>query len=180
MLSKLIPYKRSISGERSIDWKTIIVRITLLILALVFIESIKAGAVQKIKLPDGTTLHFPRRYSNEISMVGETIGVLALHNGCLRIADEHDELGFLVIWPRGATVRFYDDGIIEVLNSEEQVMGRVGESMWLGGGGTGDRPRDRKYVKRFELGYRGLPIDGCPGPYFIAGEVSPLPIEDSE
>lgn len=185
MLSKIIPYKTNNSGERMLDWKAIVIRTACLIIiiltaclifVLVSLNSIKTGAVDEIKLPDGTTLLFPRRNTNDPSGDALLLGDLTLQNGCLIVNNEHYEFGVLVIWPRNATIRFDDDGMIGVLNSRGYVIALEGEAVSLGGGAE----THRDSVKRLERSIQGLPIQDCPGPYWIASDDDPRPMDDSE
>jgi hypothetical protein len=172
------PFKENSPVKKVYIRKREILFTALLLLAFWWLFFGKAGNVQKIKLPDGTTLHFPRRYANGPSDDALFEGKLTLKDGCLRVIGDHDKFGLLVVWPRSTTVRIDDDGMIEVLNSKGQVLARAGESVRLGGGGGGTERGG--YMKSFELVIRGLPIRGCPEPYWIASDEVPQPIEDSE
>ncbi len=133
---------------------------------------IQAGNVEVIVLPDGNSLYFPRQpVSDGAVMEALAEGPLSLVEGCLRIGMPDDaDPGFLVLWPALSSLRVTDSGVIEVLDRNGQSVGRVGERMRLGGGAM----ESQEAMNRWDEMIAGLPIAGCPGPYWIAGALYPL------
>lgn len=84
-------------------------------------------------------------------------------NGCWRVSNEGTS--FLIIWPYGftATARI---GAPQVLDANGEVVGTAGMEISLGGGA-----REGDAAAAFEEAFRDLPLDQCPGPYWVVGEV---------
>lgn len=130
-----------------------------------------AGAVENIPLRDGTTLYFPRLPASNDQMEALLEGQLVLEGGCLRaLTSDYKASGFLILWSSTATARSGEDGTIEVHDSSENIIGRVGEPIRLGGGAM----EDDNSMAFWEEQIDGLPIEGCPGPYWVAGALYPL------
>ena len=92
-------------------------------------------------------------------MEAELIGELAVSEGCLRMGSAD---GYLLVWPPGFRLSTENDQI-QVLNGAGQVVARVGEEVYMGGG-------EKRYLEQLdEYVRRQLPPD-CPGPYWIVGE----------
>lgn len=128
-----------------------------------------SGRVENFSLRDRGTLWFPRQPETDVHMTALLEGQLILDNGCLRATTEgYEESGFLVIWPAGAAPRFLGDGTIEVLDVSGEIVTRVGEPISLGGGAMESDESMRFWEQQIE----GLPIEGCPGPYWVAGELN--------
>lgn len=131
------------------------------------------GRVMWVFLPDYYgSLGFPRQPAGDGSMMEALAeGPLSLVDRCLRIglADSPDD-GFLVLWPASVSLLVDQNGVIEVLDSQGRVVGRVGETIRLGGGAVEDPAGQVFWDERIP----GMPIDGCPGPYWVAGQTYPL------
>ncbi|MDQ4078262.1 MAG: hypothetical protein M3220_18705 [Chloroflexota bacterium] len=112
------------------------------------------GGIETYDGPGGQTIYFPRQPPATSYMEALLEGELVLdENGCLRVGVD-DGYNPLVIWHHDFTLRVAGD-TIEVLDGEQQVVGRVGAPFRAGGGeGT---PRNAP--------------DECPGPYWILGEI---------
>lgn len=120
------------------------------------------GEVEIIEGVGGRPIYFPRQAPTNIHMDALLKGQLILDDkGCLRVEAEGSE-GLLVIWHYEDMLRVTAEAI-EVLNGDGQVIARVGEPISMGGGEGGAM-----------IDIPGMPIDGCPGPYWIAGGIDPL------
>lgn len=130
------------------------------------------GKVEYQILNDGSALHFPRQPTTDGEQMQALLeGQLVLENGCLRVVtDEYKESGFLILWPSDAEVRTTVDGVVEVLDSSGQIAGRVDASISISGGAM----ENESVMVFWESQIDGLPIEGCPGPYWVAGELYPL------
>ncbi len=92
-------------------------------------------------------------------------GVLAYEdNGCWRVASEGTS--FLIVWPHGFTATAMI-GAPQVLNANGEVVGTAGMEISLGGGA-----REGDVAAAFEDEHPDLPLDQCPGPYWLVGEVA--------
>ena len=130
------------------------------------------GRVMWVFLPDYGSLAFPRQPAGDGARMEALVeGKLMRVEGCLRIglADTPDE-SFLVLWPASVSLLVAPDGRIEVLDSDGRVVGRVGETIRLGGGAM----EDPASVGFWHAQISYMPIMGCPGPYWVAGQTYPL------
>jgi hypothetical protein len=134
-----------------------------------------AGEIDICATPDVPGVAFPRQGPVEgprVVMQAELIGRLVLVDGCLRIESVHDGTSQLPIWPPEFGLAAEGDEI-QVVDGEGEVVARVGEEVYMGGGGgsaTGlaDCVREQ------------LPA-ACGGPYWIVGDgVRPNLKRDSE
>jgi hypothetical protein len=124
------------------------------------------GGIETYPRSGGGMIYFPRQAPTNAYTEALLEGTLILDpNGCLRVESEGgDALGDdspLVLWRHDFALQVEDD-VIEILNGEGQVVGRVGEAIRMGGGET-----SAKAVP-------GLPIEACPGPYWALGEFKNL------
>lgn len=157
--------------RRSTSLLTALVPVPLVFLLLAACQPMGtlSGAIENFNLPDGSTLRFPRQPETDEHMAALLEGNLILDKGCLRATTEgYEESGFLVIWPAEATPRVSSDGTIEVLDGNGEIVAQVGESISIGGGAMESDDSMRFWDEQIE----GLPIGGCPGPYWIAGEMN--------
>src|SRR5258706_492724 len=68
---------------------------------------------------------------------------------------------FLPIWPQGFSARL-NDGIIEVVDENDQLIAQVDDNLRIGGG---------EMPGQSIRGYTLQPLpDNCPGPYWIVGD----------
>ena len=94
-------------------------------------------------------------------------GELIIENNCLRIvSDEYPAPGFLVIWPAGFEPRIGPADGIDIVDGTGEVVAHPGESIQLGGGAM----ESNDTMSNWDT-IPGMPIEGCPGPYWIAGDV---------
>lgn len=85
-------------------------------------------------------------------------------NGCWRISNEGTS--FLIVWPHGFTATGMI-GAPQVLDTKGEVVGTAGMEISLGGGA-----REGEAATAFEDENPDLPLDQCPGPYWLVGEVA--------
>lgn len=124
------------------------------------------GGVTEYTGPDGQTIYFPRQGPAVAYMDALLEGTLALDEaGCLRMEypgmGADGELGPLVIWHYDFTLHVEGDAV-EVLNGAGEVVARVGEEVRMGGGFGS------------EVALPGMPLEACPGPYWILGSIETL------
>ena len=108
-----------------------------------------------------TPSFFPVQRAGPSQMDGLFKGRLELNNGCLRVDK------YLIIWPHGFSLRTKGEEI-QVIDSNDQVVARVGEKITIGGGeipGEG-----AKELIEESIVDQPLP-DNCTGPYWIVSNV---------
>ena len=106
-----------------------------------------------------STPFFPVQKAGLDRMNGEFEGKLVLDNGCLRVDK------YLIIWPHGFSLRTEGEEI-QVIDSNGQVVARVGDEIYVGGG---ELPAEE--ARFIEESITGQPLpDNCTGPYWIVGE----------
>lgn len=96
-------------------------------------------------------------------MTALCIGPLTMVDGCLRTGDS--EASNLVVWPPDFEVSVEND-TIRVLYDDHEVEVRLGQVVRLGGG-------EVKSLEAFDERTRQQIPAGCPGPYWLAGSISP-------
>lgn len=124
------------------------------------------GGVETYRGPDGGVIYFPRQAPTNAYMAALLEGKLILDpNGCLRVGSVGGEASSndspLVLWHHDSQLQIEGDAI-EILNSDGQVVGLVGEAIRMGGGESSAEA------------IPGLPIEACPGPYWALGELETL------
>jgi len=146
---------------------------------LVVVEGHSAKEVDICATPSVPGVAFPRQAPVEgvrVVMEAELIGELVLVNGCLRVNSIYGDGSVLPIWPpeftlkaeKRATVacpepcRRAAQDEIQVLDGAGQVVARVGQEVYMGGGGG-------SATSLAECVRQQLPAD-CIGPYWIVGE----------
>jgi hypothetical protein len=127
------------------------------------------GVVLEATTSDGRTIYLPNQPPTAESMAALMEGTLLETNGCLRVTSEGHDEGFLILWPFGTDIRA-GDGKIELINSEGKVVARVGDLLRIGGGAM----ESATSMANSDDLIPGMPIDGCPGPYWVAGELESL------
>lgn len=127
------------------------------------------GQVMDLTLPDGRLLYFPQQPPTLAQMQALLEGELIEKDGCLRVATDYDDTSFLVLWPYDFAPQVGENGVIEVMDGDGQIVARVGAKVRLGGGAMESSASQSYYDDLIP----GLPIEGCPGPYWVAGEVLP-------
>ncbi|MBA7617211.1 hypothetical protein ES703_24523 [subsurface metagenome] len=107
------------------------------------------------------SVHFPQLKTRSGSfMLALLVGELTLDDGYLRVGDS------LIIWQPDYFVN-NNDGTIEVLDRNGDVVARVGEEVRMGGGEIKPIEHINKLLKE------PLPQD-CEGPYWLMGEIVPM------
>jgi hypothetical protein len=118
---------------------------------------------------DGRTIYLPKQPPTNVSMAALLEGTLVEVAGCLRVSTEGFDEGFFVLWPNDSDIRVNDEAI-EVLNGEMQIIARVGDPVRLGGGAMESSSR----MEGNDQLIPGLPLENCPGPYWVAGPLETL------
>lgn len=129
----------------------------------------KRGLLLETFTAAGQVIYLPVQPPSEASMAALIEGRLAEVNGCLRIEDSHYADGWLVIWPSGSAVQAADSGI-EILNEAGTPVARVGERLRAGGGAL----ENAVSMAELDETIPGMPIAGCPGPYWVAAPLETL------
>lgn len=110
-----------------------------------------------------STPYFPAQSDpGFFQMQARAEGRLILDEGYLRLKPTFGE-SYMIIWPYGHTVRL-EDKTIQVLDTDGQVVARVGDRMEIGGGVVDSTEVIEDYIGQ------PLPPD-CTGPYWISGEI---------
>jgi len=122
------------------------------------------STIELCDTPGEPDIPFPRQEAvdgfREV-MEAELVGDLVLKGGCLRIESIYNEDSYLPVWPPEFTLG-EASGVITILDGEGQVVARVGEEIYMGGGiGAANAIAD--------CARRQLP-DTCGGPFWIVGE----------
>jgi hypothetical protein len=131
---------------------------------LVAVGGYSAGEIDICATPGVPGVAFPRQGPVEgirVVMQAEMVGQLVLVGGCLRLESIYDDTSYLPVWPPEFALSSGDDGI-NVLDGTGQVVARVGEEIYMGGG-EGSASVMAKCVRQ------QLPVT-CTGPYWIVGE----------
>jgi hypothetical protein len=105
-------------------------------------------------------------------MEAELIGDLVLVDGCLRVDSLYNDDAYLPIWPPDFTLVLENEFSV-VLDGDGNLVGRVGEEIYMGGGMGSERAL-------VECQRQQMP-DACGGPYWVVGEGVRLNLQyDSE
>jgi hypothetical protein len=120
------------------------------------IDICAAATVPGVAFPRQGPIEGPRAV-----MQAELIGRLVLVDGCLRIDSIHGAESLLPIWPPEFGLAAQGDEV-QVLDGDGQVVARVGEEVYMGGGES-STPGLAECVRE------QLPAT-CTGPYWIVGE----------
>ncbi len=131
---------------------------------LVAVGGYSAEEIDVCATPDVPGIAFPRQGPVEgmrVMMQAEMIGQLVLVDGCLRIESIYDDTSYLPVWPPEFDLGSEDDEI-QVLDGAGEVVARVGEEIYMGGG-EGSASVMAECVRQ------QLPST-CTGPYWIVGE----------
>lgn len=98
------------------------------------------------------------------SMAADLVGQLVLVDRCLHVTQRDTGTSFLPIWPPRVTLH-QTGTTIEIHDAAGQVVARVGETVFLGGGVV---PADA-LQEVIQPVSQPVPPD-CPGPYWVVGE----------
>jgi len=128
---------------------------------LVISEAYRGQEIDVCATPAVPGVAFPRQAPLvTVVMEAQLIGDLLLVDGCLRVKDIYSGDSILPIWPPEFTLRAEDDQL-QVLDGDGQVVARVGEEVYMGGGEVSS-PSLPDCVRP------QLPAE-CSGPYWIVG-----------
>ncbi len=131
---------------------------------LVAVGGYSAGEIDVCATPSVPGIALPRQGPVEglrAVMQAEMVGQLVLVDGCLRVQSIYDDTSYLPVWPPEFALRSEDDSI-QVLDGTGQVVAKVGEEIYMGGG-EGSASVMAECVRQ------QLPAT-CTGPYWIVGE----------
>lgn len=105
------------------------------------------------------------------TMTADLTGQLVLVDNCLRVIADYSGTNYLLVWPSEFMLNIEGD-VVQILDGTGQVVARVGDQIWTGGGEVPD-----SFVREENRGT-------CPGPFFEVGEGfrvgTPTPLEESE
>ena len=118
---------------------------------------------------DDQVIYLPVQPPSGDSMMALMEGTLVEVDGCLRMEDGYYADGWLVLWPFGSDIRVVDDRI-EVINEDGKLVARVGDRMRAGGGAV----ENTRGMAGLNEMIPGMPIDGCPGPYWVAAPLETM------
>ena len=127
------------------------------------------GVLEIALAPDGHIVYFPKQPPTAITMLALLEGTLIESGGCLRVSEDGGGEEFLILWPYDAALNAEDEPF-EALNAYGDTVARVGEPIRIGGGAM-ESPVS---MSNYDTLVPGLPIEGCPGPYWVAGELETL------
>ena len=74
-----------------------------------------------------------------------------------------------MIWPSGSDIRVAN-GHIEVINEDGKPVARVGDQLHAGGGAI----ENTHGMESIDEMINGMPIEGCPGPYWVAAPLQTI------
>ena len=101
-------------------------------------------------------------------MLSEIRGELVLdERGCLRV--RHRGVSSVIVWPSGFEPERSDGGV-RILDREGEVVAKVGEAVYMGGGGTPIRGSEA-----VDDGTRRELLKRCPGSYWVAATPVRIP-----
>jgi hypothetical protein len=126
-------------------------------------SSSPAGASSRV-----SGVFFAERRPGGEYMLSEIRGELVLdERGCLRV--RHQGYSPVIVWPSGFEAERSDGGV-QILDREGKVVAKVGEVVYMGGGGTPIRGNKAVYERtRREL------LERCPASYWVAAPPVQMP-----
>jgi hypothetical protein len=133
------------------------------------LPDINRGVLLETITSEDRVVYLPVQPPSGASMAALMEGTLVEVDGCLRIEDGHYADGWLVLWPFGSDIRVTDDSI-EVINEDGEPVARVGDWMRAGGGAV----ENTRGMAGLNEMIPGMPIDGCPGPYWVAAPLETM------
>jgi hypothetical protein len=133
------------------------------------LPSTNQGVLEMVLAPDGHTVYFPKQPPTATTMLALLEGTLVESGGCLRVIGTRDDEGLLVLWPYDVMLDAEEEPF-EVLNARGGAVARVGDPIRMGGG-VMESPAS---MANYDALIPGMPLEGCPGPYWIAGDIETL------
>ena len=110
------------------------------------------------------TIHFPQlRTRSATFMEALLVGKLIVKDGCLRVSASERDRGHLIIWQPDYFLNS-NEGVIEILDRNGQVVARVGEEIRMGGGEVPLTANLKRQLRE------PLP-EQCEGPYWLMGQL---------
>jgi hypothetical protein len=141
-----------------------------LALAAVFLATVACGAGPATGGDETTApahdagVFFPQQRPGGEAMMAEIRGKLVLDDeGCLRVEEHPGHAARVPIWPAGYELDA-TGGEVRVLDEEGRVAAKVGEGVYMGGGGV---PKDRVALADGRMSEELF--ERCPGEYWIVG-----------
>lgn len=142
-------------------------------IVLFFILFVLAGCRNE----PSSSLYFPKYdlvNGEWVRLSGDIEGELIKTGNCLRLITSPSNTNYLVIWPPGYELDEEGSDIF-IRDNSGQVVARIGEEVYMGGGEVYDREDE---IATFD-GVPGvseqlvaeIENSGCPGPYWISGGV---------
>jgi hypothetical protein len=118
------------------------------------------------------SLYFPKYdlvNGEWVRMLAEIEGELVKTGDCLRLIASPSNTSYLVVWPPGYELDEEGSNIL-IRDNSGQVVARVGEEVYMGGGG-GDRETFDGVPGVSKQLAAEIKNSGCPGPYWFSGGV---------
>ena len=111
------------------------------------------------------TIHFPQlRTRSAAFMEALLVGKLIVKDGCLRVSASEGDRGHLIIWQPDYFLNS-NEGVIEILDRNGEVVARVGEEIRMGGGEVALTENLKRQLRE------PLP-EQCEGPYWLMGQLA--------
>jgi len=111
------------------------------------------------------TIHFPQsRTRSATLMTALLVGKLIVKDGCLRVSASEGDRGHLIIWQPDYFLNS-NEGVIEILDRNGEVVARVGEAIRMGGGEVALTENLKRQLRE------PLP-EQCEGPYWLMGQLA--------
>jgi len=120
------------------------------------------GVILEAIASNDRPIYLPVQPPGEAREITFIEGTLVEVDGCLRITNPHNPDGWLGLWPYRSDIRAIDDRI-EVINRDGKLVASVGNRLRTGGATV----EDSRAMAGFDEMIPGMPIKGCPGPYWV-------------
>ena len=130
----LLPFRHS--GNWRTMQPTVLGRIYLMLIVVLLAATACGTSSPKIPASD-SEIFFPRQKpiaGGRAVPTGQVSGQLVLVEGCLRL-NASDDTSYTVVWPPHFTRRTTKDAI-QILDDSNQVVGQVGDEVYMDGGET--------------------------------------------
>ena len=109
-------------------------------------------------------VHFPQLRMRSVGfMEALLVGKLIVKDGCLRVSASEGDRGHLIIWQPDYFLNS-NEGVIEILDRNGEVVARVGEEIRMGGGEVALTENLQRQLRE------PLPAQ-CEGPYWLMGHL---------
>jgi hypothetical protein len=111
-------------------------------------------------------VYFPQLAPMDEMPLALMYGQLVNEDGCLRVVANEGGESYLVLWPAGAEV-IADGETIAIQDASGEILAKVDQQIGLVGG----EYKQQDWVAGLLQPGSGLP-EGCPGPYWLTGEIT--------